>query len=104
MRARICVISALLAAPLLGGCVARAVADVVTEPVRIGARAVDMATTSRAEADQKRGRALRQREERLGSLSRKRDKLARQCATSEKACEEQSAVKAEIEAEMARPI
>jgi len=69
----------LIALPLLGGCVASAVVDVVTAPVRVAGKAVDLATTSQSEADEKRGRDLRRREERLGKLERSYAKHRRQC-------------------------
>ena len=54
----------------LGGCVVGAVADAavtaVTLPVKIASAGVDAATTSQAEADQKRGRELRKAEEERG--------------------------------------
>ena len=60
-----------LAPLLLGGCLAKAAVDVVTAPVRVAGKAVDLATTSQSEADEKRGRDLRQREEELGRLERR---------------------------------
>jgi hypothetical protein len=57
-------------AALLSGCVVATVAqtavDVVTLPVKIVSAGVDAATTSQAEADQKRGRELRKAEEARG--------------------------------------
>ena len=54
----------------LGGCVVGAVADAavtaVTLPVKIVSAGVDAATTSQAEADQKRGRELREADEERG--------------------------------------
>jgi hypothetical protein len=66
---------ALLLLPLaLGGCVIGTVAetavDVVTLPVKVVSAGVDAATTSQAEADQKRGRELRKQEEELGRQAR----------------------------------
>jgi hypothetical protein len=62
------------AALLLSGCVVGQVAstavDVVTLPVRVASKTVDLATTSQAEADQKRGRELRKEEERRGREAR----------------------------------
>lgn len=59
---------ALLLVPLLGGCAATAVVDTavtaVTLPVKVASKAVDLATTSQSEADEKRGRQLRLEEER----------------------------------------
>jgi hypothetical protein len=55
---------------LLGGCVVGTIAhtavDVVTLPVKVASAGVDAAITSQAEADQKRGRALRKQEEARG--------------------------------------
>jgi hypothetical protein len=68
---------ALCALPLLSGCLSAAV-DLVTLPVKaastaVGAagKAVDLATTSQAEADQKRGRAVRLREQCIGEEQRR---------------------------------
>lgn len=62
----------------LGGCVGTLV-DVATAPVRVAGKAVDVATTSQSEADEKRGRELRRREERYGELSRKHERESRRC-------------------------
>ena len=55
---------------MLGGCVVGTVAetavDVVTLPLKVVSAGVDAATTSQAEADQKRGRELRKQEEERG--------------------------------------
>ena len=64
------VIVAGTAAIALQGCLAKTAVDVVTLPVKVAGSAVDVATTSQSEADQKRGREIRQREERLGKLQR----------------------------------
>lgn len=64
---------------LLGGCVANMVADVVTAPVKIVSGGVDLMTTSQSESDEKRGRSMRHREERLGKLSRTRDEYGAKC-------------------------
>ena len=63
----------------LSGCVVGTVADVVTAPVRAGSKAVDLATTSQSEADEKRGREIRKREEKLGKLERRYAKELREC-------------------------
>ena len=71
---------------LLGGCVST-VADVVTAPVRAVSGAVDLATTSQSEADERRGRELRQREERLGRLERRYREQAEDCGEGDqRAC------------------
>ena len=61
----------ILAGTALSGCVAQTALDVVTAPVKIAGKAVDLATTSQSEADEKRGRELRKREEQLGKLERR---------------------------------
>lgn len=66
--------------PLTGGCVAKMAADIVTAPVRVAGKGIDMATTSQSESDEKRGRALRRQEERLGRLEREYRDHSRQCA------------------------
>lgn len=78
---------ALCALPLLSGCIASTAASIVTAPVRVAGKAADMATTSQSEADERRGRQVRQREERLGQLERQYRKHLRQCdAGDENAC------------------
>jgi hypothetical protein len=61
----------LLLVPALGGCAVTSVAstavDIVTLPVKVVSAGVDAATTSQAEADQKRGRELRLLEQRCRS-------------------------------------
>ena len=64
---------------LLNGCVAKTLVDVATLPVRAAGKAVDLATTSQSEADEKRGRELRKREEEIGKLQRTYDKQLREC-------------------------
>jgi uncharacterized lipoprotein YajG len=62
----------LLALPLLlSGCLARTAVDIVTLPVKVVSAGVDAATTSQAEADQRRGRELREAEEREGRIARR---------------------------------
>lgn len=60
--------------PLLSGCVVGTIAntavDVVTLPVKVASAGVDAATTSQAEADQKRGREIRKAEEERGKQLR----------------------------------
>lgn len=83
---------------LLSGCLVKTAADVVTAPVRVASKGVDLATTSQSEADEKRGRELRKREERLDELEREYWKLDEKCENgSRTACEEQRRVYAEIE-------
>jgi hypothetical protein len=66
---------------LLGGCVVGTIAhtavDVVTLPVKVASAGVDAATTSQAEAHQKRGRELRKQEEERGRQLRLADERCR---------------------------
>ena len=88
-----------LAALLLSGCLAKTALDVVTLPVKVASKGIDLATTSQSEADQKRGKEIRQREERLGKLEREFEKLQANCLQGDRrACERQSTVKAQIDA------
>ncbi len=54
-------LAALAAIALLPGCIARTAVDVVTLPVKAGAKAVDWTTTSQEEADRNHGREMRKR-------------------------------------------
>ena len=71
MRNAFIIIAAL---PLLSGCVvgtiAKTAVDVATLPVKVASAGVDAATTSQAEADQKRGRELRKQDEERGRQAR----------------------------------
>jgi hypothetical protein len=102
MKLRSLLIIAVL--PLLSGCIARTALDVVSIPVKVASKSVDAITTSQSEADEKRGKQMREREERIGKLARKRDKLDRQCEDDRGACRDRDQVDAEIEAEMGRPL
>ena len=68
------------AALLLSGCLARTAVDLVTLPVRVAGAGVDAVTTSQAEADQRRGRQIREEEERLGREARRRERKEREAA------------------------
>ena len=84
--------------PALSGCIASTVYDVATAPVRVAGKAVDLATTSQSEADEKRGRALRRREEQLGRLDRSYQEHARACVGGdETACAQGRAEYARIQ-------
>jgi hypothetical protein len=92
---------------MLSGCaVAGAAADIVTAPVDVASKGVDWATTSQSEADEKRGRALREREERLGKLARQRDRHAEDCFEDRErdACREYEALDAEIDRLRSAPL
>jgi len=87
-----------VAVALLPGCIAKTALDVATAPVRVASKTVNLATTSQSEADEKRGRDLRKREEQLGKLERDWRKLDAKCsAGSEEACRKRDAVHAEID-------
>lgn len=97
MRAR-SALALLLLAPALAGCLAKAAVDVVTLPVRAVSAGVDAATTSQSEADEKRGREIRKREERLGKLEREYRELTEECEDGdEESCEEAREVYAEMQ-------
>ncbi|PIW54412.1 MAG: hypothetical protein COW16_11515 [Sphingomonadales bacterium CG12_big_fil_rev_8_21_14_0_65_65_10] len=89
-------IAAASAAFLLSGCI---VADVVTAPVKVAAGTVDLLTESQAEKEEKRGRELRKREERLGKLERDYAKQLRKCDEGDaKKCAKARATWNEMEA------
>jgi len=92
-------IFALIASALiLPGCIARTAVDVVTAPVKIVSKGVDLATTSQSEADEKRGRELRKREEELGKLERDYDKQMDECREGDdNACFKSREIYAEIQ-------
>lgn len=95
----------LLCLPLLGGCVASVVGDVVTAPVKVVSKTADVLTTSQSEADEKRGRAMRQHEERLGKLSRKAREAREDCEDGERdACQRLEELEEQIAKERDRPI
>ena len=80
------VVFALLFVPLLGGCVVGTVAgaavDVATLPFKAASKTADMLTTSQSEADEKRGRAMREREQCLGREQRRAARQQRQADPS----------------------
>jgi hypothetical protein len=92
----------LIALPLMAlalqGCLAKAAVDVATAPVRIGSKAVDLATTSQSEADEKRGREIRKREERLAKLDRRlRDREDDCLKGDDEACREAVSIRREMD-------
>lgn len=88
-----------LASLALQGCLARAAVDVVTLPVRAVSAGVDAATTSQSEADEKRGRALRKREERLGELDRAYARAMERCGDGDdESCDRAQTLRAERKA------
>ncbi|WP_336979173.1 hypothetical protein [Altererythrobacter fulvus] len=87
-----------LLAVALSGCLAKAALDVATAPVKVAGKAVDMATTSQSEADEKRGRELRKQEERLGKLEREWRKLDKACGEGNTtACTKRDEIALEID-------
>lgn len=60
----------------LGGCISTAV-DIVTLPVKAVSKSVDVLTTSQSEADEKRGREIRKREECIGKEDRRAERQKR---------------------------
>lgn len=91
----------LVLAPLallaLNGCVASALVDIATAPVRVAGKAVDLATTSQSEADERRGRELRQSEERYGKLAREQERERGRCrAGHSNACAKADEIAAEM--------
>lgn len=85
------------AAIVVSGCLST-VADVVTAPVKVVSKGVDLATTSQSEADEKRGREIRRREERLGKLQRDYEKQLDECNEgNRRACDEATQTYAEIQ-------
>lgn len=87
----------------LSGCIASAVGAVVTAPVKIVSKGVDLATTSQSEADENRGRKMRKAEERLGKMQRQRDKALRRCDDGDRsACNDARALQDQIDDERDR--
>jgi hypothetical protein len=62
----------------LSGCIAKTALDIVTLPVKAASAGVDALTTSQSEADEKRGRQIRKREECVGKEDRKASKERRE--------------------------
>lgn len=88
----------LLAVLALAGCGVGSVVGVATAPIKAVGKAVDLATTSQSEADEKRGRKLRKLEERYGKLERSYRKEDKRCAKGdENACEKRDSIGEEME-------
>lgn len=99
---RIVILPAILA---LAGCgAAGAVVDLASLPVRgtskaidAGSTLVDVATVSQSEKDQRRGRDIRRREERMGELDREYLKQSRKCQNGDNAaCQKRDTAYAEM--------
>ena len=86
------------ASTLLPGCLAKTAVDVVTAPVKVVSKGVDLATTSQSEADEKRGRELRRREARLAELERDYARQLDECEDgSRRACDKARDIYAEMQ-------
>lgn len=95
--------TAIAAMVMLGGCVSAA-KTVVTAPFKVVGQVADWSTTSEEEAGRNRGRALRERDERLGELHRDQEKALRQCRKgSQKHCERAEILGHEMDAITASP-
>lgn len=83
---------------MMSGCLAKTVVDVATAPVKVVSKGVDLATTSQAEADEKRGREIRRREERLAKLEREYSNQLDDCNEgSRRACDDARNTYAEMQ-------
>jgi hypothetical protein len=88
---------------LLQGCVASIVKDVVTAPIKIVSKTADVMTTSQSESDEKRGKQMRKKEERLGKLSRERDRWLKKCNNGNSdACDQAKSLDATIDEQVGR--
>ncbi|MEG9269625.1 hypothetical protein [Qipengyuania sp. Mu-71] len=95
---RLALLILLPASVMLPGCLAKAVVDVATAPVKAVSKGVDLATTSQSEADEKRGREIRRREQRLSKLERDYEKQLDQCEDGiRRACDEARDTYAEMQ-------
>jgi hypothetical protein len=83
MKALILLPLALAVSGCVVGTVAKTAFDVVTLPVKIASAGVDAATTSRSEADEKRGRELRKADEKRARDEREAAKKAAEFPQSE---------------------
>ena len=89
--------SLLILSLALSGCIGTLV-DVATAPVKVVSKGVDLATTSQSERDEKRGREIRQREERLGKLERRYEDRMKDCQDGDRrACAEARDIYAEMQ-------
>ena len=78
------ILPALLALPLLSGCIAKTAWDVATLPVKAGSQVVDWSTTSQEESDRNYGRKMREKEAREGKERRKHE---RECRKRPETCD-----------------
>lgn len=83
---------------MLSGCLAKTALDIASLPVRAAGKGIDLVTTSQSESDEKRGRALREREERLGKLERTYARQLDECEEgSRRACDDARQTYAEMQ-------
>ena len=95
---RIFIPLSLIAILVLPGCIAKTAYDVATLPVKAASKGVDLATTSQSEADEKRGREIRRREEQLAKLERRYGKELEKCQEgNRRACDDARDTYAEIQ-------
>jgi flagellar motility protein MotE (MotC chaperone) len=105
IRAKSAVILTSLAL-LLPGCAAKTAFDIATTPVRTtrdavnaASRTYDVLTTSQSEADEKRGRDLRHREERLAKLQKRYRDQTEDCRDgNDDACDDRGETWSEMQA------
>ncbi len=71
----------------LPGGIGKTALDIVTLPVKVASAGVDAVVTTQAEADQKRGRQIREREECMGKEARRAERKKREPDYSQ--CEKQ---------------
>ena len=80
----------IIAAGLLEACaigtIASTAVSVVTLPVKVVSKSVDLATTSQSEADENRGRELRKAEEQAGKRARIAAEQCRKSAARGEPC------------------
>lgn len=87
----------------LSGCITKTALDLATLPVRAASSAVDLATTSQSEKDEKRGKELREAEEKLGKLERRYSDEREDCMDGDKnACIDARVTYQEIQALLGR--
>jgi hypothetical protein len=75
---KILILPAVLLPLLMGGCLVKTAANVVTLPVKAAGKAVDWTTTSQDEADRNYGREMREKEAREGRERREWEKECRE--------------------------
>lgn len=87
---------------VLHGCgTAASIVGAPVSVVKAGGNVVDVMTTSQSEKDEKRGRAIRKREERMGELERDYRKQASKCQRgNQDACRKAGQIAAEMRALM----